>query len=294
MIKTSRREQKLSDEIRWYIHLPDSLKRFIPTVKAYSLEPKQVFLEMEFIGLPALTDLYMDPSLTEEEWGEVIGQIALLIEAFSSYSALIDERHLEAMYVDKTYQRLTSYIDSSSLARSIQRKGYFKLNGVMLLCPLKMLEHHLQDIRKLFVGVKGGVIHGDLCFSNMFYDRFSKELKIIDPRGSFGEEGIYGDLRYDLAKFRHSLSGYEHMIQDRYKVRYDSSEITLEMDWLPRHKRFQEQWDHELGTAAQQVKLIEALLFLSMIPLHSEAPDRQLAMYCNGARLFYDVLSNDL
>jgi hypothetical protein len=28
---------------------------------------------------------------------------------------------------------------------------------------------------------------------------------MIDPRGSFGEVGIYGDNKYDIAKMRHSF-----------------------------------------------------------------------------------------
>ena len=33
------------------------------------------------------------------------------------------------------------------------------------------------------------------------------------------------------------------------------------------------------------IELIEALLFISMIPLHNDYPDRQLAFFCQGVKL---------
>ena len=41
-------------------------------------------------------------------------------------------------------------------------------------------------------------------------------MKFIDPRGSFCEPGIFGDLRYDIAKLYHSVYGkYENGVYDQ-------------------------------------------------------------------------------
>jgi Ser/Thr protein kinase RdoA (MazF antagonist) len=50
------------------------------------------------------------------------------------------------------------------------------------------------------------IIHGDLFFGNMLYDVNSETLKILDPRGNFGIDGIYGDIRYDIAKIHRKMS----------------------------------------------------------------------------------------
>jgi hypothetical protein len=39
----------------------------------------------------------------------------------------------------------------------------------------------------------------------------------------------------------------------------------------------------------EEIKFIEALLFLSMIPLHKDKPLRQQLMYCIGITLLNDI-----
>ena len=41
------------------------------------------------------------------------------------------------------------------------------------------------------------------------------------------------------------------------------------------------------------IRLIEATLFLSMIPLHSDYLTRQYAMLARGVELFYSILEED-
>ena len=53
----------------------------------------------------------------------------------------------------------------------------------------------------------GSIMHGDFCLSNILYDLRSRICKLLDPRGSFGASGIYGDPRYDVAKLYHSVYG---------------------------------------------------------------------------------------
>lgn len=51
------------------------------------------------------------------------------------------------------------------------------------------------------------------------------------------------------------------------------------------HSEISKIFDEKLckfGFDVEQVKLIEAVLFLSMIPLHNDKPKRQLAMYCQA------------
>ena len=80
--------------------------------------------------------------------------------------------------------------------------------------------HGLQvDVERLAENVQGCVVHGDLCLSNILYDLRSRVCKLIDPRGSFGAAGIYGDPRYDVAKLYHSIYGlYDFITNDLFHV----------------------------------------------------------------------------
>jgi hypothetical protein len=57
-------------------------------------------------------------------------------------------------------------------------------------------------------------------------------------------------------------------------------------------KRAAESFDRlveENGYVLEEIKFIEALLFLSMIPLHKHKPLRQQLMYCIGITLLNDI-----
>jgi hypothetical protein len=81
---------------------------------------------------------------------------------------------------------------------------------------------------------------------------------LIDPRGASSPADIYMDEYYDLAKLQHSIhSGYEVMLYEFGEV----PEYALEM--------FNQKIE-ELGVNKDLLKVYEAGLFLSMVPLHSE------------------------
>ena len=46
------------------------------------------------------------------------------------------------------------------------------------------------------------------------------------------------------------------------------------------------------GYNSQDIRMIEALLFLTMIPLHSDAPTRQKCFYLTAIRKINEVLYN--
>lgn len=126
------------------------------------------------------------------------------------------------------------------------------------------------------------VIHGDFFLSNILKD--GDQFRVIDPRGDFGGMPLHGDPRYDLAKLRHSISGgYDYIINDQYSLDMssDGSDIQLEIPFrsdVEENTAFLDQLiENELGFNVEDVKMIEALLFLTMIPLHSDDRKRQMA-----------------
>jgi hypothetical protein len=137
-------------------------------------------------------------------------------------------------------------------------------------------------------------MHGDFCFSNILYDSRSRRIKVIDPRGYIGPGAptIYGDPCYDLAKLAHSIVGrYDHIIAGRYTMSANdgyrlsiSFERAPQQEWL--EKLFAELVATRTGLARQEVHAVMIGLFLSMLPLHADRPDRQRAFIANALRLF--------
>ena len=108
------------------------------------------------------------------------------------------------------------------------------------------------------------IVHGDLVFSNIFYNQ-DKVIKFIDPRGAIGNDrSIYGDKIYDYAKIYQSLTGYEHLVSSKknYKDNYFQNLKNHFEEWFI--TKFSEEY-------LQDLKFITASLYISLIPLHDTA-----------------------
>ena len=139
-------------------------------------------------------------------------------------------------------------------------------------------------------------MHGDLCFPNTFFDFRQQQIKVIDPRGSVrdGQHTIYGDLRYDLAKLNHSVEGYDLILTGRYALEQPSPyDLTLHLSregaaaFLPEIVGEMEFQGRQTGDAGSRALTVH--LFLSMLPLHADRPDRQRAFLANALRLYAEM-----
>jgi hypothetical protein len=170
------------------------------------------------------------------------------------------------------------------------------LNGKKLAGWPKIQDAIAARVKKLSAKPRGQIIHGDLCFTNILYDPVSRLFKFIDPRGSFGESGIYGDGRYDIAKLLHSLDGgYDFFIHDMFRLERDGDKLQLQQFFPATRaavlgafkKIFSTHYDFD------EVRTLEGLLFLSMCPLHKDHPARQFAMFATGLRILNEILNDE-
>lgn len=154
-------------------------------------------------------------------------------------------------------------------------------------------------MRALAARCRTTLIHGDLCCSNILYDPRTSLIKFIDPRGEFFEEGCTGDPRYDMAKLLHSFhGGYDFILHEMYQL--TAQEGAYAMTLL----RSESARDAEAvlfqllaGTTTYDVaelKLLEALLFLTMLPLHCDDGRRQTALYLRGLMLLKEACGENL
>lgn len=120
-------------------------------------------------------------------------------------------------------------------------------------------------------------------------DRESNLVKLIDPRGQFGSFDIYGDESYDMAKILHSFEGsYDHIITDHFDLNEESSlNYSYAFKKTELQERIAELVNQKVAEnyAIEKVRLIEGLLFLSMIPLHADYPKRQKVMFGQAMKL---------
>ena len=139
-------------------------------------------------------------------------------------------------------------------------------------------------------------MHGDLCFSNILWDSRSCSIKLIDPRGGLNqnfslENKLIGDFRYDLAKLGHSLVGnYDHIVTGFYSLDIsDNLSFMFNVDNYERESLKKYYFDKidEMKVCKDFINASIVNLFLSMLPLHSDDSNRQIALLLNAYRLFY-------
>ncbi|MDB5111947.1 MAG: hypothetical protein JWR67_3061, partial [Mucilaginibacter sp.] len=170
------------------------------------------------------------------------------------------------------------------------------INGVVYESFHKIKERLYARIEQLYSEDDFCVVHGDFCFNNILYDVSHRLIKLIDPRGSFGNKykGLYGDIKYDLAKLLHSaIGGYDYLVNNLYQIEFDEKNISYNI--LNKHNNAiiedkARQLVSNLGYSIKDIMLIVGTLFLTMPPLHCDSCSRQRVMYIHGIKIINENL----
>jgi len=304
LTKRSRNVAKLRGEIRWYLDLPPQLAHVAPRIFAADVTSPEPWVTMELYGYPPLSDLFLFGQLDPGDWRGILQVLRRVLADFRGHplAAPADQRRAcqKEMYLEKTLQRVRQI--PAGGAFEPYRHGDFTINGrpcLNLAAAMELLPGVLER-EGLLEPEPFSVIHGDFCLSNILYDRRSRIARLVDPRGEFGALGIHGDPRYDLAKLSHSVNGgYDFIVSDLFTLAWDGPDLRLALLDADRHagirRLFREVFFPEDSPTEtrrwRQVRLIESLLFLSMVPLHDDRPAAQEAFLARGLDLFSRIQS---
>jgi hypothetical protein len=291
--KRSQNTESFRHQVRWFKQVPDDLNSFLPRIYDSSDGPNP-HITMELLSIPTLGDLFVSSRLELGAWNDVarkINSIQLMLGKYE-FKSPVAKQIASEVYISKTVNRILLFCKQrpEALEMWVNIEGKkFGLKDVLETIQEYALKTKILSLEKLTP------IHGDLCFSNIMYDPRGRHIKLIDPRGEFGVPGIYGDPRYDKAKLMHSYGGgYDFIVSDNFDVKL-SKNGKLECSILKNdyHDKVNQIFNSGIFSNNEerlQCEAIQALLFLSMLPLHSDKPERQLAMltiglYLYGARL---------
>jgi len=294
--KSSDKTETLRSEYNWYTNLPEDLQHFSPAISHY--DEASASLELEYIGYPGLRDLHLHGAHGLHIWNQIFDTLFSMLEMFGEYRTSEHvQSSMEEMYLDKTTRRL-SQIENGELLSLFNRPGV-RINGESFK-GLPIIKERLESALReadLFDLGEFTVIHGDLCFSNILFDPRNSIMKLIDPRGEFGTHIIHGDPRYDLAKLRHSVSGnYDFIINDMFDATVEPSgdgvtyDVFIDKQHVERRQLFDSLLKQQFPAWFEDIKLIESLLFLSMVPLHDDSPERQRYMLAHGIKQFNAIV----
>ncbi|MCX6770002.1 MAG: sugar phosphate nucleotidyltransferase [Candidatus Micrarchaeota archaeon] len=294
--KSSVDADKLEAECQWYLGLPPQLQSFTPRVFSFSRQKgKPAELAMEYYGHPSLSEYFVYTFIPLDIWKSIFSHLFGMLDAFKSYKGSLSQEDFGAIYGEKTDERVGQLRASSDYWARWLEQEEVEINGKRCLGWPSVKKRMVRE--KFYSERDTAIMHGDLCFTNILYDLNGHTVKLVDPRGTFGKRGIYGDVKYDLAKLRHSAHGqYDFIINDLFSLREKNGSFEYEMlssEWASGVAQALDARIARMGYDIRTIQKIEALLFLTMIPLHSDKPQRQKMMGARALELFSEVYYED-
>ena len=134
--------------------------------------------------------------------------------------------------------------------------------------------------------------HGDVFFANMLYSKEVNLLRLIDPKGALEENDLWTNPYYDIAKLSHSVCGnYDFFNVAAYDIELNKNmkfKLHIHFD-NTKYKEIFKQYLKENGYDYVLVRLYEASLFLSMLPLHIDNPHKVFGFLLNAINILKEI-----
>ena len=173
--------------------------------------------------------------------------------------------------------------------------SWSNVNGVQIP-PLKELLNKI-DWNYLEEGTPVN-FHGDLQFDNVLVTRNNlsnlNKFILLDWRHEFGKSLDFGDLYYDLAKLYGGTNiSYKSIKKGEFS--FDISGDSIYYDYKISNNLIEAREEYESfltkhGFDLDKIRIITALIFLNMSPLHQEPFN--LMLYFMGKNKLYYALNN--
>jgi len=297
IVKVSSTE-RLKDEICYYSKIEKTpLKHFFPRTFEYNIEESPYEIELEYYDYDDLGLQMVDTESapTEAKWVKIADKLVSTLNAFENISIEHDspQKIKKEMYVDKTLHYQQELISSSHFFAKLNKQKKLKVNGENILNFNQIWDTTQDLIKQTLINDKPlCAIHGDMCFSNILCSGRKNIMRFIDPRGSFGERGIWGDPLYDVAKLIHSFAGgYEYIINDKFDLK-QLSDDSFEFSFHNKnHELIKNAFLNYSKFDSVAPRLIQGLIFIGMCSRHYDSPDRQIVMYLTGLKILNKLIS---
>lgn len=292
--KSSVNKKKIKSEYQYYRLLPEHMQRWFVMPFDYREDGEEASYAIERLHMTDLAVKWVHGSIGEKEFEDLMDMYFYFFNERSRKKVSDTEyRELNRMlYVDKVRERIE---DLKKLSR------FKKIEGLLAeserLCSIDVIFERYLRLKEQVEGrnvypVESVIGHGDPCFANALYNRATRTLKFIDPKGALCQEELWTDPYYDIAKLSHSVCGnYDFYNNAMYDI-----ELNMELDYavkIPfsnvRYKQIFRQKAEAEGYDYWTVRLYEASLFLSMLPLHMDHPHKVFGFILNAAGILEEV-----
>lgn len=248
LTKTSANTSKLYSEFRYYHLLPNELKSYSVPTYNYISNINTSQYDMDYIDSE-------DSATTSIKLGKLPDGLLSKISEYITEKSIFtsNTKSFKDLFINKVISRQSEFLEKYANILNRDILDLYKLSVAVYLDRIQLLElSELTDV----------ISHGDLCLSNIIFK--SNQLQLIDPRGATVECELYMHPLYDLVKLSHSiLGGYDLIVRGLITPQNISDLLEFDLS----NGEFEE-FINNCGYDLDTVRLLEASLFLSMLPLH--------------------------
>ena len=294
--KKSTDKKKMKMEYMYYWLLPENMKNWM--VMPYDYKEEKDFAQYTMERMP-MTDVairYTHGAIDENEFIALMDKTFYFFNSRKEKQISKDEyiKCSEKLYLQKVRDRLNTLknmhefeqinklIQSGTEYKSIDeiQEFYETLYNIVTKKYLKNIDY------------KSVIGHGDVFFANMLYSKEINLLRLIDPKGALTEEDLWMDPYYDIVKLSHSVCGnYDFFNTGSYDISINNqmkAELNIHFD-NTKYKNIFKKYLQESGYNYLLVRLYEASLFLSMLPLHIDNPHKVFGFLLNAINILKEI-----
>lgn len=294
VVKKSKNSKKLKAEHDFYYLLPDDMKQWFVRPFDYQENGEIASYKMERMHMADLAIRYVHGAISLEEFEDILNKLFYFIgnRKWIEIDSKQYEDKAKELYIDKLNNRIDQLKKEPEFDRIEmlikQMTDYDGIDGIVseYISSYKEIRSS-KKFKSMFV-----VGHGDLCFSNILYNKEASILRLIDPKGATIEEELYTDPYYDLAKLSHSICGrYDFFNSNLYEIIADENlkaGIQIDFDNSEYVKLFRNML-LERAIDFRLVRLYECSLFLSMLPLHIDRPKKVFGFILNAIDILAEL-----
>lgn len=291
--KKSTNKKKIKQEYCYYGLLPDDMKKWMVMPYDYKEDEKTSQYTMERLHMTDIAIRWTHKAIDEEEFINILNKSFYYIVNRTKKS-ISKEKYEELeneLYINKVKKR----IEELKKDKLFKKFDMFIKSGTEFNSIDEIFEFYMQKYKKLSKVKKENIAvigHGDLCFANMLYSKETDMLKLIDPKGALTEDELWTNPYYDIAKLSHSICGnYDFFNCSSYSIGLNTN-LQYELKVYNDNNRAKEIFKNiveENGYSYELVRLYEASLFLSMLPLHMDYPHKVFGFLLNAINILKEI-----
>jgi hypothetical protein len=295
LTKSSFNKKKIKSEYCFYHLLPEDMKFWFVMPFNYQENENSASYMMERLHMTDLSIKWVHGSMDKEEFEELMDKYFFFFKSRHTKPCTEEEYEKVAysLYTQKVKDRLTEF-------KSLQES--FKILSMLSISE----EYHIDYLANKYFALKEKIEgknsylpisvigHGDPCFANALYNKSTKILKFIDPKGALTEKELWTNPYYDIAKLSHSICGkYDFFNNALFEIAVNNDftynlQIPVDTNYIEYIEIFKKKVQ-ENGYDWLTVRIYEVSLFLSMLPLHMDNQFKVFGFILNIKNLLEEI-----